>query len=116
MAHNGRAYQFTPEIIDVVNAALYLRRPLLVTGVPGSGKSSLLDAIAYELRLGEPLRWSVTSRSTLKDGLYLYDAIGRLQDQKAVATQGTAITPYLRLGPLGTALVPTAAPTCLAHR
>ena len=43
---------------------------LLVTGNPGTGKSSLVDAIAWELRLGEPLRWSVTSRSVLRDALY----------------------------------------------
>src|SRR5947209_137544 len=37
--------------IEMVNAALYLRRPLLVTGKPGSGKSSLAYAVAYELQL-----------------------------------------------------------------
>lgn len=111
--HNGKTYQSTDEIVDVVNAALYLRRPLLVTGDPGSGKSTLLDAIAYELRLGEPLRWSVTSRSTLRDALYLYDAVGRLQDQKTTAPPQTSVAPYLRLGPLGSALVPTKRPRAL---
>ena len=48
----------------MVNAALYLRRPLLVTGAPGTGKSSLVYAVAHELGLGPVLRWSINSRST----------------------------------------------------
>lgn len=68
------------KVIDAVNAALYLRRPLLVTGRPGSGKTSLAYAIAYQLKLAPVLLWSITARSTLQDGLYQYDAIARLQD------------------------------------
>ena len=67
-------------VINMVNAALYLRRPLLVTGKPGTGKTSLAYAVAYELRLGAVLPWSITARSTLQEGLYRYDAIARLQD------------------------------------
>lgn len=68
------------QVVDAVNAALYLRRPLLVTGKPGSGKTSLAYAIAYELKLGPVLVWSITTRSMLKNGLYEYDAIARLQE------------------------------------
>lgn len=53
--------------IAVVNAALHLRRPLLVTGRPGTGKSSLARAVAEDLGLGDVLRWSVNSRSTLAE-------------------------------------------------
>lgn len=67
-------------VLDAVNAALYLRRPLLVTGRPGSGKTSLAYAIAYQLQLSPVLLWSITARTTLQDGLYQYDAIARLQD------------------------------------
>jgi hypothetical protein len=35
----ARRYQAGEEILDLVNTALYLRRPLLVTGRPGVGKS-----------------------------------------------------------------------------
>lgn len=104
----GRVFHATERVVEMVNAALYLRRPLLVTGQPGSGKSSLVDAVAYELRLGAPLRWSVTSRSTLRDALYSYDAIGRLQ-QGASSPIGDFIT----LGALGTALLPSARPRAL---
>ncbi|WP_326687991.1 MULTISPECIES: MoxR family ATPase [unclassified Streptomyces] len=108
-----------PEEVEAVNAALYLRRPLLVTGNPGTGKSTLAHAVAHELGLGKVLRWPIVSRTTLKDGLYHYDAIGRLQDvqlDRAVAGQTAPserppIGSYLRLGPLGTALLPAAATT-----
>jgi MoxR-like ATPase len=63
----------------MVNAALYLRRPLLVTGRPGSGKSSLAFRIARELGLSRVLHWPIVSRTTLRSGLYEYDAIGRAQ-------------------------------------
>ncbi|MEU6933511.1 MoxR family ATPase [Streptomyces sp. NPDC046385] len=113
-----------PAETDAVNAALYLRRPLLVTGNPGTGKSTLAHAVAHELGLGRVLRWPIVSRTTLQDGLYRYDAIGRLQDvqlERARADAGgaaTAASPagigsYLRLGPLGTALLPSELPRVL---
>ena len=78
----GKTFQIPKDdkIIKLINAALYLRRPLLVEGPPGSGKSSLAYAVAYELGLREVLKWSITTRSTLTEGLYYYDAIGRLRD------------------------------------
>src|SRR5262245_8207056 len=59
-----------------VNMALMLRRPLLVTGAPGLGKSTLAYSIAWCLSLGAPLRWEINSRTTLQEGLYTYDAVG----------------------------------------
>jgi MoxR-like ATPase len=76
----GATFQARPGEVELVNAALYLRRPLLVTGKPGTGKTSLAHAVAYQLKLGEVLYWPITTRTTLKDGLYSYDAIARLQD------------------------------------
>jgi MoxR-like ATPase len=98
-------------IKELVNAALYLRRPLFITGKPGSGKSSLAYAVAHELGLGKVLRWPITSRSTLLEGLYHYDAIGRLQNAKEGDLPD--ISQYLRLGPLGTALLPRSKPRVL---
>jgi MoxR-like ATPase len=119
----GLRYQVEPEQAERVNAALYLRRPLLVTGDPGTGKSSLAYAVAAELGLREVLRWPITSKSTLRDGLYHYDAIGRLQEAnlreiEARHQPGTTPKPvdlgsYIRLGPLGTALLPGDRPRVL---
>ncbi|MEU5524189.1 MoxR family ATPase [Streptomyces sp. NPDC093250] len=122
---------------DLVNAALMLRRPLIVAGPPGIGKSSLAHCVSRELGLGRVLRWNITSRSTLKEGLYSYDAIGRVQEAAARgallgpavgALSGEAagkppaepgsdglhnIGDYIQLGPLGTALLPRVVPRVL---
>ena len=109
----GQTYLATDEQIRLVNLALYLRRPLLLTGKPGTGKSSLAYSVAYELNLGPVLRWPITSRSTVAEGLYRYDAIGRLQEATLNPKKAVEIGNYLSLGPLGTALLPAKQPRVL---
>lgn len=118
MLARGEVFQASEEVIELVNAALYLRRPLLVSGKPGYGKSSLAYSIARELKLGPVLRWSTTTRSTLADGLYSYDALARLQDTSywkgtSVDDKPPDIGQYIRLGPLGAALLPSEKPRVL---
>jgi MoxR-like ATPase len=114
----GTTYRASPKEVELVNAALFLRRPLLVTGRPGTGKSSLIYAVARELRLGSVLRWPITTRSTLQDGLYRYDAIGRLHAANQRQADPGSRSPldigeYIQLGPLGTALLPAPQPRAL---
>ncbi|MCN9240068.1 MoxR family ATPase [Streptomyces sp. RY43-2] len=102
------------ETLELINAALYLRRPLLVTGEPGVGKSTLAHSVAHELGLGRVLEWPVVSRSELRDGLYTYDAIGRLQDAQLPGDASAQdIGRYIKLGPLGTALLAADRPRVL---
>ena len=109
-----RQFQPPPGLTTAVNAALALRRPLLVTGPAGSGKSTVIEQVAAELKLGDPLRWHITSRSTLTEALYRYDALGRIHAQRLAGPDGgDDIAPFLQLGPLGTALLPSGRPRAL---
>jgi MoxR-like ATPase len=110
----GAVWVPSPHEVSMVNAAIYLRRPLLVTGRPGTGKSSLAYLIARELGLGPVLRWPISSRTALKDGLYLYDAIGRVQEINASrGEEEPDIGQFVHLGALGTALLPYERPRVL---
>jgi len=108
--YNAQKFIATKEVIEAVNAAIYLRRPLLVTGKPGIGKSTLAKAIAQNLGLGKVLSWHITSKSVLEDALYSYDALARLQDIQIKKDDknneiDTSIENYLKLQALGTAFL-----------
>ena len=90
------------ELVEAVNAAIHLARPLLVTGEPGIGKSSLAKSIAKNLNT-ELLHWQINSRSLVKEALYTYDALSRLQDIQMGNL--SPIENYLKLTSLGSAFV-----------
>lgn len=98
------------DVLLAVNAAIHLKRPLLVTGHPGVGKSSLAYSIAHELGLGRVLWWPITPRTELEQGLYRYEALDRLRDSQS---QTGSAADYITLGPLGTAFLPLKKPRVL---
>lgn len=114
--HEPEPYIAEPELVQAVNLAIYLKRPLLLEGEPGCGKTRLARAVAYEL--GLPFYpWYVRSTSKAQEGLYSYDAIRRLHDvhtfqlEQEPVTDAQAIQKrdprnpkdYRRLGALGQA-------------
>lgn len=106
-----RPYLPSPELVEAVNLAIYLERPLLLKGEPGSGKTQLARAVAYELDAPH-YPWYVKSTSRARDGLYLYDAVQRLRDAQ-LAPSGRLSEEelrrindpeaYIQPGPLGKA-------------
>ncbi len=128
----AESYRPSAETVELVNAALFLRRPMLVSGPPGSGKSTLAYAIAHELGLGRVLHWPITSQVTAVGGLYTYDPLARLyaasqrDGRTGVDPLPTVPAPrtrdettpedigqFVTLGPLGTALLPWGRPRVL---
>lgn len=108
-------YLADPELIEAVNLAIYLRRPLLLEGEAGCGKTRLASAVAYEL--GFPLyRWNIRSTSKAQEGQYLYDAILRLHDVQAkhadvkLPRNPSDPTAYRKLGAIGQAFQVTDRP------
>lgn len=94
---------------NAVNLAIFLeKRPLLLKGEPGCGKTRLAQAVAYELGLPyEP--WYIKSTTRAKDGLYSYDAVRRLHDAQLtrVGTESKSkvedLDNYIKMGALGRA-------------
>lgn len=99
-------YRLAGNDVEIVNLAIALGRPLLVEGEPGSGKTKLADAIAAELKLGEPTRIVVKSTHQARDLLFRFDPLKRLVDAQDPAARENArsIWPYIDLGPLGRAI------------
>lgn len=85
-----------------VNAAIVLRKPLLVRGEPGTGKTLLAEALKEAL--DAPLiRWHVKSTTRAQEGLYVYDTVQRLYDSRFHDGDVSDIRQYIKLGPLGQA-------------
>jgi MoxR-like ATPase len=82
-------YVATPDLMLAVNAAITLKRPLLVKGEPGTGKTMLAEEAAQAL--GMPLlQWHVKSTTKAQQGLYEYDAVSRLRDSQLADTDSAA--------------------------
>jgi MoxR-like ATPase len=89
-------------LVDGVNCAIALERPLLLKGEPGTGKTVLAQHVAAGL--GMPLlTWHIKSTSKAMDGLYVYDTVQRLNDSRFGTGDVADIRHYIKLGPLGRA-------------
>jgi MoxR-like ATPase len=103
------AYLPDDDLVDAVNLALQLKRPLLIMGEPGCGKTRLAEAIAYELHNEKmPMHffhWYIKSTTKAKEGLYQYDALGRLYDANTNEAKARGIENYISYGTLGKALL-----------
>ncbi|MBK9135892.1 MAG: MoxR family ATPase [Betaproteobacteria bacterium] len=74
-------YVATQDLKLAVNAAITLKRPLLVKGEPGTGKTMLAEEVATAI--GMPLlQWHIKSTTKAQQGLYEYDAVSRLRDSQ----------------------------------
>jgi MoxR-like ATPase len=110
----------SPELVKAVRFAQISKRPLLVKGEPGCGKSSLAEAIAYELFDGIAdyndyfFKWYVKSSSKAQEGLYHINHLDRLQQANTRENEGRKSTDiilktnqqrgeYIELGALGKA-------------
>jgi len=92
-------YVATDDLKVAVNAAVTLRRPLLIKGEPGTGKTVLAEEIATSL--GAPLiTWNVKSTTKAHQGLYEYDAVARLRDGQLGDERVHDIRNYIRKGKL----------------
>lgn len=102
-------YLPSKELVNAVNLAIFLeKRPLLLKGEPGCGKTRLAQAVAYELGLPYEA-WYIKSTTRAKDGLYTYDAVRRLHDAQLTRLgeeNGSSVGNlynYIKMGALGRA-------------
>jgi len=107
MKNNGfLRFQGTPgyitsgPLVDAVNCAIALERPLLLKGEPGTGKTVLAKHVSDGLSM-PMLSWHIKSTSKAADGLYVYDTVQRLNDSRFGSGDVSDIRRYIKLGPLG---------------
>ena len=105
-------YIATEDLKVAVNAAVTLRRPLLVKGEPGTGKTVLAHEISKAI--GAPLiEWNVKSTTKAQQGLYVYDAVARLRDGQLGEERVHDIRNYIKKGKLWEAFTSEKLPVLL---
>jgi len=105
-------YVATDDLKVAVNAAATLRRPLLVKGEPGTGKTVLAHEIAKAFDM-PIIEWNVKSTTKAQQGLYEYDAINRLRDSQLGDARVHDISNYIRKGKMWEAFVSDKLPVLL---
>ncbi|MHA1339156.1 MAG: AAA family ATPase [Promethearchaeota archaeon] len=102
----SKTYIASKALQDIVNVAIALKRPLLVKGEPGTGKTLLAHSIAESLGL-RLIIWNIKSTTKAIDGCYVYDTIQRLNDARfgSDTRDVNNVEDYIKLGQLGEAFV-----------
>jgi len=96
------SYVASKDLMNAVNVAIALEKPLLIKGEPGTGKTMLAESISTAL--GKPLIiWSIKSTTKAQEGLYIYDTVQRLYDSQFGEGDVGNIKKYIKLGKLGEA-------------
>ncbi|MDD7718866.1 MAG: MoxR family ATPase [Eubacteriaceae bacterium] len=95
-------YVASNELMNAVNVAITLKKPLLVKGEPGTGKTQLAEAIAESLGM-RLIVWGIKSTTKAQEGLYVYDTVQRLYDSQFGEGDVSDIRQYIKLGKLGEA-------------
>ena len=99
-------YEADPGLVDAMNVALLLGRPLLLTGRPGTGKSQFADRVAWEFGLAPVLRFESQSVSEARDLFYRFDMIGRMAAARPGQAGGAADAQrFVTLAALGKAVL-----------
>src|SRR6201986_371035 len=107
-----KTYIATEDLKIAVNAAIFLERPLLIKGEPGTGKTLLAEEIAQAI--GAPLiAWHIKSTSKAQQGLYEYDAVSRLRASQLGDPRVSDIRNYIKRGNLWEAFTHPARPVLL---
>ncbi len=99
----GQGYVLSPELSTAVNVALALNQPLLVTGEPGSGKTTLAWAVAQQLNT-EVYPFHCKSTSLARDALYTCDTLRRFYDASSGSADARDPERYIRWEALGRAM------------
>ncbi|WP_448581327.1 AAA family ATPase [Thermaurantiacus sp.] len=106
------AYVATDDLRVAVNAAATLRRPLLVKGEPGTGKTVLAHEVAQAFN-APLIEWHIKSTTKAQQGLYEYDAVSRLRDSQLGDPRVSDIRNYIRRGKLWEAFTAPTVPVLL---